>query len=208
LCRGCPWDYDAAETGYDLVDAIEIQTGPADIGGGLNPFTREAISLWEGALATGAHIAAVGSSDSHRTGRTQDATQSPVGKPATVVYARRLSEHEIRYAGRAGHTYVKLLGNAGPDVRLEARAGRQRAIMGDTLRGGAGEFTAQVLNAPASSQPRTLYVVKNGQPFREFPVTGSASTIVFPAHGPGRYRLQLERGRLIEAVSSPIYLEP
>src|SRR5262249_32030218 len=156
FCRGCPWDYDASETDFSLVDAIEIQTSAADIGGVLNPFTRAAIAFWERALATGAHIAAVGASDSHRAGRTQDATQTPVGTPATMVYARRLSEHEIRRAVQDGHTYVKLLGPGGPDVRFEARAGKRRAIMGDTLRGGAADFTAQVLNAPASSQPRTL----------------------------------------------------
>jgi hypothetical protein len=208
FCRGCPWDYDAAETGFESVDAIEIQTGPTDIGGRLNPFTREAIAFWERALATGAHVAAVGSSDSHRAGRTENAAQSPVGKPATVLYARRLSEHEIRRAVQEGHTYVKLLGNAGPDVRLEGRAGKRRAIMGDTLRGGVAEFTVQVLNASVSSQPRTLFVVKDGEPFRQFAVTAESATFAFAADGPGRYRLQLERGPLIEAVSSPIYLEP
>src|SRR5262245_4609091 len=65
-CRGCPWDYDAAETDVAAVDAIEIQTGPASLGTTPNPFTRTAIAFWEQALATGAHVAAVGSSDSHR----------------------------------------------------------------------------------------------------------------------------------------------
>jgi hypothetical protein len=207
-CRGCPWDYDAAETDVASVDAIEIQTGPAAIGTSLNPFTRAAIAFWEHALATGAHVAAVGSSDSHRAGRAEDLGQSPVGKPSTVVYARRLSEREIRRAVLAGHTYVKLFGNAGPDLRLEARAGKRHAIMGDTVKGGAATFSAQVLNSAGSAAPRVLYVVKNGEPVAQFAVPDGSSTFGFAADGPGRYRLQLERGALIEAVSSPIYVEP
>src|SRR4029450_526603 len=60
FCRGCPWDYDAAETGFESVDAIEIQTGPTDIGGGLNPFTQDAIACWGRARATGARGAGGG----------------------------------------------------------------------------------------------------------------------------------------------------
>lgn len=208
FCRGCPWDYDATETDFARVDAIEIQTGPAEIGGALNPFTRDAVAFWERALASGAHVAAVGSSDSHRAGRTQDGTQSPIGQATTVVYARRLSEREVRRAVQDGHTYVKLFGNAGPDLRFEGQAGKRRGIMGDTLRGGAAQFTAQVLNATTPDRPRTLYVVKNGETVFELPVTSEAATFTFASTGPGRYRLQLERGTLIEAVSSPIYLEP
>jgi hypothetical protein len=125
-----------------------------------------------------------------------------------MIYARRLSEAGVRQAVKAGHTYVKLLGGAGPDLRFEARSGKRRAIMGDVLRGGDAAFTASVLNAAASAQPRTLYVVRDGQPFAQFPVTEAQTTVSFTSSGPGRYRLQLERGSLIEAVSSPIYVEP
>jgi len=80
--------------------------------------------------------------------------------------------------------------------------------MGDTVRGGAATFSAQVLNAVSPASPRVLYVVKNGEPFAQFAVPDGASTFNFAADGPGRYRLQLERGTLVEAVSSPIYVEP
>lgn len=211
LCRGCPWDYDAAETGYPKVDAIEIQTGPAEIGAAPNPFTRDAIAFWEAALATGQRIAAVGSSDSHRAGRTNDATQSPIGQATTVVYAKKLSEAGVRAGVKAGNTYVKLLGNAGPDLRFEARRGsgaKKTVIMGDALAGGTAEFIAQVLNTDRSVRARTLLVLKDGRPFAEFPVGVGTTTVTFSSGGPGRYRLQLERGPLIEAVSSPIYLKP
>jgi hypothetical protein len=81
-------------------------------------------------------------------------------------------------------------------------------MMGDVLKSGAANFTAEVLNADRSRQPRTLYVSKDGQPFAQVPVGEGTTTVSFASAGPGRYRLQLERGPLIEAVSSPIYLKP
>jgi hypothetical protein len=211
FCRGCPWDYSAPATDFSLVDAIEIQTGPTTLGGVLNPFTRAALEFYEAALAAGHRVAAVGSSDSHRAGRVDNPTQAPVGTPTTVVHARRLSERAIRRAVKDGHTYVKLLGNAGPDRRFEAQSTTRptrRAMMGDVLRGEAAEFTVQVLGATASDQPRTLHVIRDGQPFEQFPITAETTSVRFASNGPGRYRLQLEVGPLIEAVSSPIYLEP
>lgn len=210
LCRGCSWDYTATETDFSLVDAIEIQTGPAAFGNAPNPFTIDAIAFWESALAAGHHIAAVGSSDSHRAGRTSDAFQSPIGQATTMVYARRLSEGAIRRAVQRGHTYVKLLGNAGPDLRFEAtgRQGRRRAIMGDRLHGGFAQFTAQVLGVAATDPAHTLHVVKDGVTVRSVPVTSPAFTLEFSSTGPGRYRLQLQRGAVVVAVGTPIWLLP
>ena len=129
ICRGCPWDYSDAETDYTKVDAIEVATGPAgleqDPNPGPNPFTPLAIQFWEHAIdANGPNsnkIAAVGSSDSHRAGRANDLPDipsSPVGQATTVVYADELSEKGIQRGVEAGHTYVKLWGNDGPDLRL------------------------------------------------------------------------------------------
>ena len=130
ICRGCPWDYTDAETDYTKVDAVEIATGPAgleqDPNPGPNPFTPLAIQFWEHAIdANGPNsnkIAAVGSSDSHKAGRANDLPDipsSPVGQATTVVYADELSEQGIQRGVEAGHTYVKLWGNDGPDLRFE-----------------------------------------------------------------------------------------
>ncbi len=91
LCRGCPWDWTDAETDYSHVDAIELQTGPADIGTSQNPFTKTAIAFYEARLAQGFHIAAVGSSDSHQADKT-DITTAPIGRATTVVHAAELSQ--------------------------------------------------------------------------------------------------------------------
>lgn len=208
FCRGCPWDFTDEQTDYALVDAIEIQTGPADFGTAPNPFTPTAIAFWEHALDLGHKIAAVGSSDSHKAGRVESSTSSPVGRPTTMVYARDLSEQGIRDAVRAGHTYVKLLGNDGPDLRLEARtAGGTRGIMGDTIYGSAAELTARVFNLASDAAPHTLQLLRDGEVVQEVPVTSTDQTFTFDAPATARYRLQLMRGAVIVGVTSPIYLE-
>ena len=125
MCRGCPWDYTAAETDYSKVDAIEVQNGAADFGQPPNvipnPFTATAIAFYQRALATGAHIAAVGSSDAHKTNESG----AVIGQATTVVGATDLSRAAIVQGIRDDHTYVKLYGNDGPDItRHRSRSGR------------------------------------------------------------------------------------
>ncbi len=220
-CRGCEWDYGDTETDYAKVDAIEIATGPAQLQiigrPGPNPFTVTAIEFWEDALADGHKIAAVGSSDSHNAGRTPNPiTQAPIGTATTMVFADELSEEGIQRGVEAGHTYVKVTGNDAPDLRFEARVpGSERApaIMGDTLHANSVQFTARVLGAApgrrgaAEPDPFELLVIKDGKPMSAAPVTDDDFSLRFPATGPGRYRLQLQRSTTIDAVSSPIYVE-
>lgn len=215
FCRGCPWDYSDAETDYSQVDAIEVSTGPAGLKAeprpGPNPFTPLAIQFYEHALSTGAKIAAVGSSDSHQAGRTNDPlTQSPIGEATTVVYADELSEAGVRRAVKARHTYVKLFGGAAPDLRFEARvpgSSAPPAIMGDVVRASAASFTARVIGADPARLFQLL-VIKDGLPILAVPVTSKDFTLPFASLGPGRYRLQLQRLSAIEGVTSPIWLEP
>ena len=221
LCRGCEWDYSPAQTGYENVDAIEIATGPAGLTTpgrpGPNPFTVTGIRFWEDALADGHKIAAVGSSDSHNAGRTPGGvTQAPIGTATTVVRADRLTAGSIRRGVKAGHTYVKVTGNDAPDLRFEARvpgSDRAPAIMGDTVRADRVRLTARVLGgAPGGGgldepDPYELIVMKDGAPARVAPVTSDDFTLRLDGTAPGRYRLQLQRGTVIEAVSSPIYVE-
>ena len=218
FCRGCSWSYSDADTNYPKVDAIEIATGPGglqnpDLGLGPNPFTPLAIQYYEDKLATGAKIAAVGSSDSHHAGATgrgtADAiTQSPIGQATTVVRADELSEEGVQRAVQAGHTYVKVFGNDGPDLRFEAQptgATGPPAIFGDTVRAASASFTARVLGA--GDGQHQLLVIKDGAPLLSVPVASNDFALPFPSVGPGRYRLQLQRGPTIMAVGTPIYLE-
>ncbi len=215
FCRGCPWDYPPEETRYELVDGIEVATGVAGLNAapgqpGPSPFVLTAISFWEDVLDTGWHVAAIGSSDSQLAGRTEDpVTQAPVGQATTVVYADELSERGIQRGVEAGHTYVKLFGQRGPDLRFEARVPgapqRPVAIMGDTVDAPAADLVARVLNA-GERGPYELQLLRGREVIRTQPVVGSEATLSLAGAGPGRYRLQLMRGTAIETVSSPIWV--
>jgi hypothetical protein len=211
FCRGCPWDYTDAETDYSKVDAIEVSTGPPPP---TNPFTLEAIAFYERALGLGHKIAAVGSSDSHNAGRAAGflSPQAPVGTATTVVFADELSEDGIERGVKARHTYVKLTGNKGPDVRLTAAVPVKKGdtgIIGDVVRGSTADFTARVLNGIDFTKPDPLLlkVVKDGVTFHTETVTSNDHVLHFQATEHGRYRLQLERGPTVEVVSSPIWFE-
>jgi hypothetical protein len=230
FCRGCPWDYSDTETDYSKVDAIEIATGPAGLQQnpepGPNPFTPLAIRFWEEGIDSGGtnanHIAAVGSSDSHNAGTPDDPiTQSPIGQATTVVFASQLSEQGIQEGVEGGHTYVKVWGNDGPDLRLEATvpgSSDPPAIIGDTVQADELSFTATVKNLAQAMSARpgsyVLHVVRDSLPFVSVPIPPGQDEFVFPFEsvGPARYRLQVDRTASglasVEVVSSPIYHEP
>jgi hypothetical protein len=197
LCRGCPWDYSPKETNYKLVDAIEVNTGPQRIGEAPNPFTTTAIDFYEKALARGGHIAAVASSDSHEAGRTPGGpTDSPVGVGATAVYAKQLSERGIKCAVKAGHTYAKVAGAKGPDLRFSGKVPgvRKQAIFGDTARGKKLKLTGKATGAGV------LQLVRNGRV-----VAAGQRKLTRTVTKPGRYGLRLTRGQFTEAVGTPIW---
>lgn len=182
LCRGCSWDWSDADTDYAHVDAIELQTGPADLGNPgtqtvQNPYTPEAIAFYEQKLALGDHIAAVGSSDSHKADFA-DATTSPIGQATTVVRASELSHDAIVQGIKDDHTYVKFYGNDGPDIRVTGMAaGYRNAIIGDTLKGADGEFRVRVLAGVRTTRPGAfkLQLLKNGEPIgAAIPFTGNS----------------------------------
>ncbi len=223
LCRGCSYEYSDAETNWELVDAMEVQTGPSGSPQpegnelGPNPFTPLAIEWWDRLQREGYDITAVGSSDSHHAGETPGGiTQSPIGEATTVVYASDLSERGIREAILEGHAYVKFFSSDGPDLRFQARrndtpdAGdRTRvAIMGDELKATGAVFTARVIGVPADGPPRTLVFLRDGSPVHAVPVQGSDFSFSTTFTEPGDYRLQLQRGSAIEALTNPINLEP
>jgi len=236
FCRGCSWEYSSGETRYPKVDAIEVATGSAGIRQtpqpGPNPFTALAIQFWEDAIDDGGlnsnHIAAVGSSDSHKAGAAADnptdVTAAPIGQATTMVLAAELSEQGVANAVRAGNTFVKVWGSDGPDLRLCAgNLGADGAcsvapdpaetIMGDTLAQADAGLEARVLGAgPGAARPgsHVLVLFKDGAPVLSTPVVGDDFTLPFPSLGAGRYRIQVMRlatgAASIEAVSSPIYL--
>ena len=212
LCRGCPWDYTSSQTDFKLVNAIEVATSLSSVRAadgtlGPGPFTQSAIDFYEKALAAGNRIAAVAASDAHNAGEVENASQTPLGTPSTEVYAPELSEKGVEAGVQARHTYAKLFGAAGADLRLDAKASDgTSAIMGGALAAKSATFTAQVLNASSSPDKRTLLVLKNGKPLKSFPITKKDTKVTVKSSGAGRYGLELMRGDAIEAYSTPIWL--
>lgn len=213
MCRGCSYEYSDTETDWSKVDSMEVQTGPAGAPApegnepGPNPFTPLAIEWWDRLQRDGFDITAVGSSDSHHAGETPGGiTQSPIGEATTVVFARELSEAGIQDAVRAGHAYVKFFSSDGPDLRLTAvQPDGSEAIMGDEVKAASTTLTARVMGA-FGGQPRVLVVLRDGAPLVSVPVPTVDFSFELPISVPGDYRLQLQRGSAIEALTNPINL--
>jgi hypothetical protein len=213
ICRGCSWEYTDPETDYPAVDAVEVETGPQGLKLGTmpgpSPFTPLAIQFYEHALGVAGHmIAAVSGSDSHSGGNSDatDVTGTPVGSPATMVYARSLSERGIADAVRAGHTYVRSFGIKSPQLRFTAGP----AIFGDTVHAATARFAARVIGPGAGPEPLTLVVTRDGNVIDEVPVTSTDFTHIFtataPASGTDHYGLEVMRGTAIEDYGTPIFL--
>jgi hypothetical protein len=219
LCRGCSWEYSDAETDWSLVDAFEVQTGPAGTPGpsgnelGPNPFTPHAIAMWDALYRSGFRVTAVGASDSHKAGTPSSLTnptewtRSPIGEATTVVWANGLSEQSVGDAIRAGHAYVKFFGANGPDLRFTAiNDDGDTAMMGDTIDGPGAVLEARVINDQPNPQPGELVVLRDGVPILVVPVPVEGTVVRIPALVEGSYRLQLHRGSAIEALTNPITL--
>ncbi len=207
LCRGCPWEYSDDETAYPLVDAWEVHTGPTgpdEQQAGNNPFTVTAIERWDELRRSGYRVTAVAVSDSHNAGRTPNpVTQAPIGRGTTVVYADDLSEEGIQRAIQLGHAFVKLRASDEPDLRFDAVTPEGvKAMMGDPLAATNAKFTARVIDGDG----RRLIVMRDGEEIAARDVGGDDFTYEFEGDAAGDYRLQLQRGAAIDALTNPITL--
>ena len=197
LCRGCPWDYSAAGDELQARRRDRGQHGPAEDRRGAEPVHEHRDRL----LRAGARRAArtpprSGVSDSHSAGRTDSPSQSPVGVGATAVYAKQLSEKGLRCAVKAGHTYAKIGGASGPNLRFTGRVpgARKRAIFGDSARGRSLKLAARATGGGVLQLLRDGTVIATG--------SGSIKRTVTQS---GRYGLRVQDGQVTEAVGTPIW---
>jgi hypothetical protein len=207
-CRGCAWGYSDDETGFKRLDAVEIANSIGALQGSL-PFTVDAIEYYEHVLDSGAHVAAVGSSDAHRAAADPI---SPVGQGATVVHADGLNRDAIVAAVKADHTYVKPFGTDGPDISLEAETPEgSNGIIGDTVAGGAVQLNASVSGATTGGRPGawSLVILRDGVAVDTVPFTGDGTDEGYETDEPGRYSLKVIRANAgtdyVEDYSSPIW---
>lgn len=177
ICIGCGWTH--ADTPWDQVAAIEIQTGPYELTANL--FTPQAIALWDEQLAAGHRLAAVGGSDDHRAGAGTGATESPIGSPTTMVYADDLSEASLLAAVRAGRTIVQLRGPDDPvlDVTARGRDGLLARLGDDVIAAGPLELAVHLTGAAGG----TVSIWRDGDEDLVVPVPSDdwTDTVLVPA---------------------------
>jgi hypothetical protein len=203
-CIGCAWAH--PDTPWAEVAAVEIHTGPYDVGSVL--FTPEAIALWDRLLDGGHRLGAVGGSDDHRAGMGTSTLQSPIGSPTTLVYADELSEAAIVAAIRAGRTTVKLRRPDDPTVELTAvTAAGGVARLGDTVTGvGRARLRVRITGGSGTA----VQIWRDGARIDELIVDAADFTadLDYPVTGElERYRAELigNVGRLV--VTSHVWID-
>ncbi len=135
-CMGCGWT--AKDTDWSRVSAIEIINGSTlRTSGAEGAFNG--IKFWESLLNQGHRITAIGGSDNHDAKDTTGAKQSPIGKPATIVFAEQLSMKGIIAGVKSGRTFIDVAGLPGARLDMIAHATNRSASMGGELVLAAGE---------------------------------------------------------------------
>lgn len=163
-CTGCGWD--APDTDWSIVDAIEVVNG-RNVSG---PTAGE--PFWHARLNEGHRITGIGGGDDHG-GATREG--SAVGTPTTVIHAGALSEAALLAGIRAGRVYLKTRGPHGPDLRFDAPD--HGATMGDVVRlaaparvafrvrvmGGAGQHVDVIHNGTVRDGAHAALLASNDE---------------------------------------------
>jgi MYXO-CTERM domain-containing protein len=182
MCIGCAWQLPLPPGG---VDAVEVANGGWEKLGRF--FSEGALGYWDWMLAQGHHPAALGGSDDHRAGVNLDFTQSAIGNPTTLVYARELSVEALLEGIRHGRTVVKLQGPEDPMVELESSV----APSGDTVLAGSTRLSARV----TGGRGHQVRFVHNGVRLPPVKVTGDPfvleQDVTAPEHGEDRFRVEV-----------------
>lgn len=190
-CMGCGWNDTDADT-LRHVHGVEVVNG--------EPGDMAAWRFWASQLNRGVRLAVVGGSDEHTPDEARDRV---IGRPATVVYADALSETAIVAGLRAGRTYVRVEGPAGPVLDITAEQGGRRVGLGDVLSPGETVFRARVSGATDV----TLEWIRNGEVART-EVLPPSGTTTYPCRlGPREWVSVIVRdtsGRPL-AITSAIY---
>jgi predicted metal-dependent phosphoesterase TrpH len=161
-CMGCGWNVTDADV-MRVVHGVEVVNGDTVTG----PMSGWA--FWSRMLSQGHRLTAVGGSDEHTVA---DDADRQLGRPATVVWARALSESDVVESLKRGRAYVRVRGPQGPGLEFHAEHGDARVEMGgDTPAGGVLTLVASVSEADG----QTLQWVANGAVIAESPVPSSGT---------------------------------
>ena len=194
-CTGCGWD--APLTPWARIEAMEVVNGAVVEG------PTAGMPVWYAKLNQGYRITGVGGSDDHAVrpgGR--------VGSPATVVFARELSEAALLDGLRAGRVYVRTRGPEGPVIDLTTSANGQTVGMGGSLHPAAGKplrFDLKVERAAGQKAE----IVRNGDVMTTLDVPSDASSLscTLPVAAGQWVHVRLRDLTGITAFSNPIYVK-
>jgi hypothetical protein len=190
-CTGCGWD--APQTPWDRIHVMEVVNGLTVEG------PTAGLPFWYEKLNAGNRMTAVGGSDDHAA----KSDKGRIGTPATVIFARALSEAALLDGIQSGQVYIRTRGPEGPALELTAAAGGGEVPMGGVV--SAPDVTLNVRVGRAAGQ--SLEVVRTGEVVATLPVEGESATLVHRValrHGQWVHvRLRDTRG--LTAISNPIY---
>ena len=211
-CMGC--GFVAPNVDYSLLDAVEIANG------GTMHLVKSAegifshIPKWESLLNDGFRLTGIGGSDNHDPDASLD-RQLPVGQPATVVYAKELSQAGILDGVRSGRVFIDVTGNSQAMVDIVAKGPDNIANMGGVIALRPRKSASVMIDVRNSAAGRVELVLGRDAP----PITLSDAlldgrnrqrTFIAPfAAKPywARVNVRDRSGRLI-LISNPIYFIP
>ncbi|HYO53455.1 CehA/McbA family metallohydrolase [Archangium sp.] len=197
LCIGCAWQLVVPPGG---VDAIEVANGGWEKMGRF--FSEGAMGYWDWLVSQGHHTAALGGSDDHRAGVDLNFTQSAIGNPTTLVYARELSVAALLEGIRDGRTVVKLQGPDDPMVELTSNV----VPTGDTVLAQNTRLSARVTGA----RGHQVRFVHNGVRLPPVEVTAEdfvvEQDVTAPEHGEDRFRVEVWMNGHPRTVTSHLWV--
>lgn len=159
VCMGCGWT--VKDTDWSRVTAVEVVNGGTlRTSGAESPLGG--IKFWENLLNQGYHIIAIGGSDNHDATDRTGAKQSPIGAPATVVFANALSTNGVIDGVKSGRVFVDVAGLPGAVLDMKGVGTNRSAVMGGELIISSNE-AAHILASTKSLPPgASVEIVSHG----------------------------------------------
>jgi hypothetical protein len=193
FCTGCDWRYPAMMPGSaHVVEFFHTEWTDGESN------NEDSLRLVYGWLNQGRRLALTAGTDNHgdRPERFKYAYN--------VVYAEDLSEPAILEAIRAGHLYL----SSGPELKLEAVSGSQKAMMGDVLPASDGKLSLSTQWSGCPESARIDYVIDGKIEESLCPVeSASHSMQVDGARAHWCLATMRDSDGVMLAVTNPIYLD-
>jgi hypothetical protein len=205
-CIGPPWLF----RGWDEFPAMEVWQAPWRF------YNWEALEKWDGILARGSRVVAVGGSDVHSIPPAEPRHPHGLAEPTTWVFASEATEGGVLEAIRAGRVFITDSPRSPAHLALYADTdgdGRFETMMGDSVPGGRTRFRADI----TAGRDKRLWITAGGEPIDIIPIDQDDARIEFTLDATGRryvraelrgYRGRPERGEVVWALTNPIYIAP